>query len=205
MRLGPKPRFGVATALTGQKPAMPTPALPPGPTSHSEQGGVTIGSSNARKALVVYEDAQCPFCKQFEDACGDLLSREIASGSVRVEYRIRSFLGEESVRAANALALGAEAGHFDELRREIFANQPPEHSGGFTADELIELGERANIRDSAYNQGVREGVYDEWVRATDAAFEAEEPNGTPNARLDGVAVDQQSLYDPRLLGDLIRR
>lgn len=184
---------------------MTIPVLPAGPAAHTDAGGVLVGSDGARKTLVVYLDPQCPFCRKFERHCGDMLAREIASGSVRVEYRIRSFLGDESLRAANALALAAEAGHFVELLRELFANQPQEHTGGFTADDLIELGERAGIRDTAYNQGVRDGVYDEWVRATDAAFEAEEPDGTPNGTLEGRKIDQDAFYDPQVLGDLIRK
>jgi hypothetical protein len=105
------------------------------PGGHTPQGGVLVGSEGARRHLVVFEDPQCPYCREFEDVSGDLLRREVAAGAVAVEYRIRSFLGSESVRAANALAAAAEAGRFDELRREIFANQPPEHSGGFTTDD----------------------------------------------------------------------
>jgi hypothetical protein len=48
-----------------------------------------------------------PYCRRFEQRSGDLLGREMAAGAVSVEYRMRSFLGEESVRANNALALAA--------------------------------------------------------------------------------------------------
>src|ERR1700722_18072241 len=112
----------------------------PAPSGHTQDGGVLIGSENARRHLVVFEDPQCPYCRQFEEVSGDLLRREVAAGAVAIEYRMRCFLGVESVRADNALALAAELGHFDELRRELFAAQPPEGSGGFTAPELIELG-----------------------------------------------------------------
>ena len=49
----------------------------------------------------------------------------VDAGELAVEYRMRCFLGPESVRADNALALAAEAGRFDELRRALFAAQPP--------------------------------------------------------------------------------
>src|ERR1700756_5552506 len=112
------------------------------PSGHTPDGGVLVGSRGARRRLVVFEDPQCPYCREFEDVSGDRLRREVAAGAVAVEYRIRSFLGDESVRAANALAAAAEAGRFDELRREIFVNQPPEHSGGFTTEDLLDLGRR---------------------------------------------------------------
>ncbi len=175
--------------------------VPPG---HTPEGGVLVGSEAARRRLVVFEDPQCPYCREFEERSGDLLRREVAAGAVAVEYRIRSFLGNESVRAANALAVAAGAGRFDELRREMFANQPPEHSGGFTIVDLLDLGSRAGITSADYVAGVREGRYERWVREIDEVFEEQDPNGTPFGVLDGRPIDSESLYDPDALGALIR-
>ena len=180
---------------------MTTPAAPGG---HTPELGVRIGSDGARRRLVVYEDPQCPYCRRFERRSGDLLSREVAAGAVSVEYRMRSFLGDESVRANNALALAAEEGRFDQLRRELFAAQPPEHSGGFTPDDLVALGERAGLTSSSYVDGVREGRYEQWVRRTDELLQDEDPDGTPQATLDGEPVDPEVLYDAEALGRLIR-
>jgi protein-disulfide isomerase len=175
--------------------------VPPG---HTPEGGVLVGSEGARRRLVVFEDPQCPYCREFEEQSGDLLRREVAAGAVAVEYRIRSFLGNESVRAANALAVAAGAGRFDELRREMFANQPPERSGGFTIEDLLDLGSRAGITSADYVAGVREGRYESWVREIDEVFEEQDANGTPFGVLDGRAIDSNSLYDPDALGALIR-
>ena len=128
------------------------------PPGHTREGGVLVGSQGARRRMVVFEDPQCPYCREFEDVSGDLLRREVAAGAVAVEYRIRSFLGNESVRAANALAAAAEAGRFDELRREMFANQPPEHSGGFTTQDLLDLGRRAGLTSAEYVAAVAGSV-----------------------------------------------
>jgi len=174
------------------------------PPGHTPEGGVLVGSEGARRRLVVYEDPQCPYCRQFEERCGDLLRREVAAGAVAVEYRIRSFLGEESVRAANALALAAGAGSFDELRRELFANQPPEGSGGFTTEDLLDLGRRVDLTSEDYAAGVREGRYESWVRETEEVFAEQDPDGTPFAVLDGRPIDSESLYEPDRLGALIR-
>ena len=154
--------------------------------------------------MVVFEDLQCPYCREFEDVSGDLLRREVAAGAVAVEYRIRSFLGNESVRAANALAAAAEAGRFDELRREMFANQPPEHSGGFTTQDLLDLGSRVGLTSAEYVAAVQEGRYESWVREIDEVFEEQDPRGTPFAVLDGQPVGSETLSDAQRLGALIR-
>jgi protein-disulfide isomerase len=154
--------------------------------------------------MVLFEDPQCPFCAEFERVSGDLLSREIAAGAVAVEYRIRSFLGPESVRAANALAGAAVEGRFDPLRRELFAHQPPEHSDGYTADDLVAAGQRAGITGPGYEAIVREGRYVAWVLRNEDAFQRQDPTGTPAAFLDGHPVASDTLYDPQALGRLIR-
>lgn len=174
------------------------------PSSHTPEGGVLVGSEGARRRLVLFEDPQCPYCREFEEISGDLLRREVAAGAVAVEYRIRSFLGNESVRAANALAAAAEAGRFDELRREIFANQPPEHSGGFTTDDLLELGRRAGLTGTDFVAAVTDGRYESWTREIDAVFQGQDPRGTPAALLDGRPVDSDTLYDAEALGAVIR-
>ncbi len=183
---------------------MDSTATTPVPSGHTQEGGVLVGSDNARRRLVVFEDPQCPYCRQFEEASGDLLRREVAAGAVAVEYRMRCFLGPESVRANNALALAAEAGRFDQLRRELFAAQPPEHGGGFTAEDLLGLGRRVGLDKPEYVTGVLGGRYEAWALEVDRAFQEQDPHGTPAALLDGEPVESSVLYDDRALGDLLR-
>lgn len=174
------------------------------PAGHTADGGVLVGSTGARRRLVVFEDLQCPFCRKFEQECGDVLRREVASGAVAVEYRIRALLGPESVRAANALALAAEAGQFDPLRTALFDAQPPEGSGGFTADDLVAAGAGVGLTSGDYVDGVRTGRYELWVRAADERFQEQDPDGTPFALLDGEALDPAVLYDGPALAALVR-
>jgi protein-disulfide isomerase len=176
----------------------------PAPSGHTPAGGVLIGNDQARRRLIVFEDLQCPYCRQFEEISGDLLRREVASGSVAVEYRIRSFLGPESVRAANALAAAAEAGHFDQLRRELFAAQPAENTGGYTIDELLQRGRQAGLTGQEYATAVRERRYEQWVLALEPIFREQDPTGTPAAILDDELLDSPVLLDPDALGAAIR-
>jgi hypothetical protein len=165
---------------------------------------VLVGSDNARHRLVLFEDPQCPYCRQFEETSGDMLRREVAAGAVAVEYRMRCFLGVESVRADNALALAAESGRFDQLRRELFAAQPAENTGGFTVSDLIDLGRRAGLTSPDFQRGVREGRYQQWVIEADRAFADQDPRGTPAARLEGQPIESEVLFDPEALRVLIQ-
>jgi protein-disulfide isomerase len=174
------------------------------PSGHTADGGVLVGEKGAPHRLVLFEDPQCPYCRQFEEVSGEMLLGELSAATVSIEYRMRCFLGIESVRANNALALAAELGQFNDLRLHLFAAQPPEQTGGFTISDLIELGKQVDLDSPQYEQGVRDGRYNFWVVEMDEVFEGLDPEGTPAALLDGQPVDQGLLYDANSLRGLLR-
>jgi hypothetical protein len=175
------------------------------PVGHTPQGGVIVGRSEAKRSMILFEDPQCPYCRQFEELNGARLTTAIDAGVLAIEYRMRCFLGPESVRADNALALAAEAGRFDELRKALFAAQPPEGTGGFTKDDLLQLGAEIGLVDSNFVSGVQGGRYESWVLRREKLYQSEDPEGTPAAWLDGAMLDPGVLFDAsafaRELGD----
>lgn len=167
----------------------------PTPSGHTSEGGVLLGDTNASKGMVLFEDPQCPYCRQFEEVNGPLITAALEARELAIEYRMRCFLGPESVRADNALALAAETGRFDELRRALFAAQPPEGTGGFTTEDLLSLGAQVGLTGSAFVSGVREARYERWVQKREALFQSEDPQGTPAAWLNGRPIDSRVLFD----------
>jgi Thioredoxin len=165
------------------------------PSGHTPEGGVLVGNADARQAMVLFEDPQCPYCRQFEELNGAVITAAVEGGGLAVEYRMRCFLGAESVRADNALALAAEAGRFDALRQALFAGQPPEGTGGFTTEDLLRLGARVGLTGSDFVSGVQTARYETWVLSREAAFKAQDPQGTPAAWLDGHPLDSRVLFD----------
>ncbi len=165
------------------------------PFGHTPDGGVLVGDVGARKNMVLFEDPQCPYCRHFEEVNEPLIARAVEAGELAVEYRMRCFLGPESVRADNALALAAEVGRFDELRRGLFAAQPPEWTGGFTVEDLLNAGAHVGLTDSGFVSGVQRARYAQWVLNREAAYQAQDPQGTPAAWLDGRAIDSNMLFD----------
>lgn len=166
------------------------------PSGHTPDGGVLVGKANASMGMILFEDPQCPYCRQFEELNGPHITAALDAGELAVEYRMRCFLGPESVRADNALALAAEAGRFDELRHALFAAQPPEGTGGFTPEDLMGLGARVGLTGQDFVSGVREARYEKWVLGREAVYQAEDPQGTPAAWLNGTPIDSRVLFDP---------
>jgi protein-disulfide isomerase len=176
----------------------------PTPSGHTPEGGVRVGNLGASHKMILYEDPQCPYCREFEDRNRPLLSAAVDAGRLSVEYRMRCFLGPESVRADNALALAAELSRFDELRRALFAAQPPEGTGGFTVGTLLQLGAQVGLTESAFVAGVHEARYEQWVLQREAAYQQQDPQGTPAAWLDGDQLDPNVLFDEHALESRLR-
>jgi protein-disulfide isomerase len=166
------------------------------PRGHTPEGGVLVGNGNASKTMILFEDPQCPYCRQFEQLNGALIASALDAGELAVEYRMRCFLGQESVRADNALALAAEAGRFDELRQALFAEQPPEGTGGFTTEDLLRLGAQVGLTESNFVSGVQTARYEKWVLSREEAYQAQDPQGTPAAWLNGRPLGANVLFDP---------
>jgi protein-disulfide isomerase len=181
---------------------LPDPVITP--SHHTLEGGVLVGNANGTQRMVVFEDPQCPYCRQFEELNKSLIAAALDAGELAVEYRMRCFLGPESVRADNALALAAEAGRFDQLRQAIFAAQPPEGTGGFTTEDLLGLGAQVGLTGSDFVSGVRTARFEQWVLNREAAYQAQDPQGTPAAWLNDRPLDSSVLFDRPALARALR-
>jgi protein-disulfide isomerase len=202
--------FGVAGALvlgalTGVSVASATaPGKPTAiPTGVTAAGGVVVGNPNAPHTVIAYEDPQCPICKEFEDTSAPALTAAVTAGAVKVEYRMRSFLGVESVRAVAALGAAQNEGKFNALRQELYANQPEERTGGYTVDDLLALGTKVGLTDQAYVTAVRNQTYAAWAKQVDDRASRDGNTGTPDLKLDGKEIDQNVLFDKAALAKLL--
>jgi protein-disulfide isomerase len=170
----------------------------PAPQSVTLADGVTVGRSSARVTLDVYEDPQCPVCRQFEAEAGAALANWVESGTAKVNYHVISFLDNASTtryssRAANALYCGADAGVFQRYHDLLFANQPAEGSAGLTYDQLVQLGRQAGATGDAFETCVRNRPYADFVARISEQASQDGVLGTPTVLVDGSPVQPITL------------
>lgn len=102
--------------------------------------GLVLGRSDAPLTLVEYADLQCPACRAYgEQVFPQLVERYVRPGKLRIELRLQSFLGEDSVTAARAIAAAAAQNRAWRLVDLFYRNQGAENSGYVTADFLLSL------------------------------------------------------------------
>jgi protein-disulfide isomerase len=179
----------------------------PTPQSVTLADGVTVGRSSARVTLDLYEDPQCPACRQFEAEAGPAIADWIDAGTVKVNHHVVSFLDSASTtryssRAANAFYCAADAGIFPRYHQLLFANQPPEGSAGLTYDQLVQLGQQAGApAGGTFEHCVRNRPYADFVsRITDQASR-DGVLATPTVLVDGSPVQPVTLAELRAAVD----
>lgn len=163
------------------------------PPNLTDGYGVTVGDPSAPTTITVYEDPQCPICREFEAVTGSKIAQAVDQGKVKVDYRMVSFLdrssqNEYSSRALNALMVvyaegGADA--FQQFHSYLYAHQPQEGTAGPSDQQLIDAAVKLGNDRAAITPGIEQKVYSQWiVNATDQ-MSRNGVNGTPTAFING--------------------
>lgn len=143
----------------------------------------------------IYEDFQCPICQQFEGLNGEYINSLIADKKATVKFHTLSFIGPESVRAANAAACANDEGKFVAMHLGLYANQPSsENSGAWTNDGLIAIAKASGITGKSFTDCVKSAKYEGWVGKVAEAGSKAGVNSTPTVFVNGKEIDRNTEY-----------
>jgi len=157
------------------------------------------GSDEPKAVLAMYEDFQCPHCRDFEKAFGPTISKLIDSGAVAADYYMVSILNSRlndnySTRAANAAYCVADESKeaFTRFHSALFAMQPEEGAGGAPDNaKLIETARQAGAAGSVPGC-VNSGKYNKMVDGLAAAAKI---TATPTIKLNGEDISPATPDD----------
>ena len=170
----------------------------PASVSATDGYGITFNGDLKNKPTIdLWEDFQCPSCKRFELTNGSYIQQLVAEKKAKVVYHLLSFLGPESVLAANASACAADENKFLAFHAYLYATQGSENSGAWSNAGLIRAGASAGLTDSKFKNCVNNGSYTSWVTkiANDGA--KKKINSTPTVLVNGKELDRQTqVYNP---------
>ena len=99
------------------------------------QKGLTLGNAKAPITLVEFNDMQCPICRQYTtNVLPTLVKDYVRTGKVRMEMRLQSFIGPDSVTAGKAVAAAAKQNRAWTFADIFYGNQGEENTGYVTPD-----------------------------------------------------------------------
>jgi protein-disulfide isomerase len=188
---------GGGIALSKQTESKISQAIPSA-VDESNGFGITFNKGLAGVPKIdIYEDFQCPFCKQFESANLKYIESLITEKKAEVTYHLLSFVGPESVVAANAAACAADENQFLSFHGTMYANQPSsENSGEWSKERVLAIGEAAGISSDSFTNCVNDGKYLGWAQKVAEAAVADKINSTPTVLLNGKDLkDTINIYN----------
>lgn len=155
-------------------------------TIDTANGSPITFDNGAVTVIDVWEDPQCPVCKLFEDANGDYIESLIREKKATVRYHVLSFLGDESVRAANASFCAADEGQYLDFHHALYAVQSPLENSGFWSNEtLVNIGKKIGITSQSFADCVTKGSKVEIVKANYDSMSKFGVQGTPTVFING--------------------
>ncbi|WP_312884414.1 DsbA family protein [Nocardia barduliensis] len=166
------------------------------PASITDNGAVRIGNPDAKVTVRVVADLQCPACKAFEAANGQVLEDAVNNGTAVVEYNVIAFLDKASTtryssRAGSASYCVAEAdpSKYQDWLNAMFAQQPPEGGAGLSDDQLVQIAKSVGYTDDAVAQCITDHKYDKYVQANTKEVLASGIQSTPSVFVNGKKVE----------------
>jgi protein-disulfide isomerase len=101
------------------------------------QHGTQIGDPKARFTLVEFADLQCPICKRYtDDVLPSVVRDYVRPGRIKMDLKLRTFIGPDSVTAAKLAAGAAQQSRIWPFADLFYRNQGTENSGYVTQDFL---------------------------------------------------------------------
>jgi len=150
------------------------------------------GTDEPKAVLSIYEDFQCPHCRDFEKTFGPTIAKLVDSGAAAVDYYVVSILNRTndgySSRAANAAYCVADENKdaFVRFHSALFAQQPQEGSGsGPNNARLTEIARQAGVT-GGVPECISKGTYEKMSKGLAAASNI---TATPTLRLNGQDIN----------------
>ena len=156
--------------------------------------GRAIGAATAPVTLEVYEDFQCPACRQWTaTVLPGLVQQEVAAGKLRIVARDMAFIGAESTLAARA-AWGAEQqGRFWDYDVGLYRMQGAENSGIYTEASLTKLATDLGLNLTTFQRDLAGSASLTAVQDSGNAAKKLGINSTPTVLLNGKRQADSSL------------
>ena len=195
---------GEATPDTGQGVGKTQPITP---VARPLASGVAAGNPNARVRIDVYEDFQCPACRQYTlQTESQLMAKEIAEG--KAYYVFHSFLiidhatwsseQKESHQAANAAMCAADQNRFWDYHDILFDNWTGENVGDFTDARLLAFARQIKLDMPRFTTCFNSNQFKNKIDADITAAQGLGVDGTPSVFVNGKQVSPgyiPSYYD----------
>jgi len=174
---------GTTTAAAPPANGQSSPSTPSGPVSvlaGVPQHGDTLGRDDAPATLYVYEDPQCPYCKEWALGTFPTVVRDyVKTGRLKLVYQGVEIIGPNSQPALRALYAAGKQNKLWNLSEELYERQGEENSGWVTDDVLRSAATAVGVNAARMLADAKAPAITARLKQSEQAFEAAGSPGTP--------------------------
>jgi protein-disulfide isomerase len=171
-------------------------SVPKGATGFG--GPLVVNPSAAANVPTVdlFEDPQCPVCKQFETLYGPAIAALVKDNTAKLVVHTMTFLdgnlkNDSSMRAANAAFCAADQGKFRDYMVATYAGQPAKEGAGYTDADLASFAQAVGLSGSTLDtwKSCQASLpYRAHIAALETASEKSGVTGTPTVQVNGTSL-----------------
>jgi protein-disulfide isomerase len=154
----------------------------------------SMGDPNAPVKVEEFSDYQCPYCRSFaEEKEPAIVKNYVETGKVYFTYIPFSFLGPESVKAAEAAYCAADQNKFWEYQDLIFEAQSGENRGAFSRSVFVSLANDLRLDMPSFQNCIDTGKFSKQVTDNLQYGREKGVTGTPFFLVNDKLVDSSKL------------
>jgi protein-disulfide isomerase len=159
-----------------------------------QQSGIELGDPDAPVTLVEFADPQCPFCKEYtQDVLPDLIEKYVATGDLRMELNLLTFIGPDSESLARAAYAASEEDAMWQFTDVAYARQGTENSGYADAAFIDSVSEAVGLDPDQVNSASGSEAVTKQIADASAAAQDAGISSTPGFQIGPTGGDLTTL------------
>jgi protein-disulfide isomerase len=161
------------------------------------QNGATLGSAGAPATLTVYEDPQCPFCRDWNvNTLPSVVADYVRPGKINIVYRGVNIIGPNSEQGLRAIYAAGQQNKLWNLSEGLYEQQGKENSGWITDDVIRQVATGAGANAAKIAAAASSPAVTAQLAAAENEARAIGLQGTPTFILQRPLAPPQQLNAP---------
>ena len=177
----------VAGSGSGSSSTTTTTATQPGGGTEAKstfagvpQSGAVLGKATAPVTLTVFEDPQCPFCRQWNiDTLPTVVQDYVRTGRIKIAYRGIVVIGANSLVGLAAIYAAAEQNKLWQMAEALYERQGAENSGWITVPVVRAAAREIGLSPAKVVTAMKSSTVTSAIRKSVNEAQSLGVNGTP--------------------------
>jgi protein-disulfide isomerase len=144
------------------------------------QHGTVLGKATAPTTLAIFEDPQCPYCRQFNiDTLPTVVANYVRTGRIKIEYHGVVVIGVNSVAGLRAIYAAGQQNKLWNMAEALYERQGDENSGWITVPVIRDAATEVHVNAAMLLKAADSKAVTAQLNASATLAQQDQVNSTP--------------------------